>query len=113
MKFWISAIGGVLEAGRIAVVVADDPRHQRARLDAHGLVGDPAFVGVVTDLHVADQGEVLAERMADEAVVGQDAPQIRMPFEEYAVEIDLTSGGLSVPVKTRSRIRALCCSDNK
>ncbi len=43
---------------------------------------------VVAHLDVADQREVLAERMTDEAVVGQDAPQIRMAAEQDAEQIE-------------------------
>src|SRR6187397_1317533 len=57
-----------LQRGVVTVVVADHLRHQRARLDAHRLVHHALLVGVVTHLDVADQREVLAERMADEAV---------------------------------------------
>jgi hypothetical protein len=43
-----------------------------------GLVHHALLVGVVTHFDVADQREVLAERMADEAVVREDAAQIRV-----------------------------------
>src|SRR4029453_13332139 len=61
----------VLERRLVAVVLADDARHERARLDRHGLVHDAALRRVVSDLDVADQREVLAERMPDETVVGE------------------------------------------
>src|SRR6185312_13165816 len=37
---------------------------------------------------MARQREVLAERMADEAVVGEDAPQVRMPLEHDAEKVE-------------------------
>ena len=43
---------------------------------------------VVAHLDVADQRKVLAERMADEAVVGQHAAQIRVAAEQYAEQIE-------------------------
>src|SRR6188508_1017856 len=68
VKFWISGTAGILcvQVGLVARVVADDLRNERARLDADGLVDDAPFRRVVTHLDVADQREVLAERMADE-----------------------------------------------
>src|SRR3954464_14523158 len=65
-----------LQCRVVTVVGADHLRHQRARLDAHRLVDHALFVGVVTHLDVADQRKVLAERMADEAVVREDAAQV-------------------------------------
>ena len=76
------------EVGLVARVVANDLRHERARLDADGLVDDAALRGVVAHLDVADQRKILAERMADEAVVRQQAAQIRMAAEQDAVEIE-------------------------
>src|SRR5688572_389047 len=86
VKLRISAIGlrvlrHVAQRFLVAVVLADHFRDQRARLDAHGLVDHPSLLGVVAHLDVADQREILAERMADETVVGQDAPQIRVVLE--------------------------------
>ena len=108
--------------GSITVVIANGPRHEYARFDADRLVNDPPLLRVVTHLDVADQREILAERMTDEAVVGQYAAQIRMALEQNAEQVegfalvpvrpisrcrytDGTSGGFSAPVKTRSRRR--------
>src|SRR5690606_15896000 len=88
VKFWISGIARVLQLRLVASVVTDDLRHERSLHDAHRLVYDTALVGVVTHLDVADQREVFAERMADEAVVRQDPAQIRMALEENAEEIE-------------------------
>src|SRR5512139_3500990 len=90
VKFWISGTAGILcvQVGLVARVVADDLRHERARLNADGLVDDAALRGVVAHLDVADQREVLAERVADEAVVREQAPQVRMAAEQDPVEIE-------------------------
>ena len=72
----------------VAVVFADHARHERARLDAHRLIHDAALRRVVFHFDVADQREVLAERMTDEAVVGEDAAQIRMTLEQDAVQVE-------------------------
>src|SRR6185503_19075785 len=63
VKFWISGIALVLQIRLVAVVVANDLRHERARLDAHGLVHDATLFRVVAHLDVADQRKILAERM--------------------------------------------------
>src|SRR5262245_30000425 len=82
VKFWISGIALILQIGRVTRVVANDLGHQRARLDRHRLVNDAALHGVVPHLDVTDEREVLAERMADEAVVRQESAQIRVAAEE-------------------------------
>ena len=69
-------------------VVADDARHQRPRLDRHRLVDHAPLLRVVAHFDVADQREVLAERVPDETVVGQDAPQIRMAVEQDAEQVE-------------------------
>src|SRR6185312_14659659 len=69
-------------------VVADGARYQHARLDRHRLVDHPLLHGVVAHLDIADQREVLAERMPHESVVGEDAAQIRMPVEDDAVQVE-------------------------
>src|SRR5688572_7704980 len=58
----------ILERSLVTVVLADHARHERARLDGDRLVDDTALGWIVLHLDVADQREVLAERMADEAV---------------------------------------------
>src|ERR1044071_6787481 len=83
-----SADGNVLELLLVAVVFADDTRHQRARLDAHRLVHHTALGRVVLHLDVADQREVATERMADETVVGQQAAQIGVTLEQDAEQIE-------------------------
>src|SRR6188768_3407859 len=90
VKFWISGTAGILcvQVGLVPRVVADDLRHERTRLDADRLVHDAAFRGVVTHLDVADQRKVLAEWMADEPVVGEQATQIGMAAEQDSVKIE-------------------------
>ena len=69
------------------VVFADDARRDLARLDAHGLVDHAAQLGVVTHLDVTRQREILAEGVADEAVVGEDAAQVVVALEDDAVKV--------------------------
>src|SRR5262245_29228269 len=91
-KLRISATSGsrrrVFQRALVAVVLADHARHQRARLDADRLVDDAALHRVVLHFDVADQREILAERMPDEAVVGQQTPQIGMILEQDAVHVE-------------------------
>src|SRR5579871_6656125 len=82
----------------VAMVVADHARHERARLDRDRLVDDPTLVRVVAHLDVAGQREVLAERVPDEAVVGQDPPQVRVAAEQDAEQVE---GLALVPVRAR------------
>src|SRR5579863_1070939 len=77
----------VLEGRLIAVILADHPRHQRARLDRHRLVDYAALLGVVADLDITDQREVLAKRMADEAVIGQQPAQVRVAVKQDAKQV--------------------------
>src|SRR6187399_834780 len=91
VKLRISFIASLLlglQRRVVAVVVADDLRHQRALLDRDRLVHHALLGGVVAHLDVADQREVLAERMADEAVVGEDAAQIRVTGEKNAEQVE-------------------------
>src|SRR6185503_6752102 len=90
VKFWISGTAGILcvQVGLVARVVADDLRNERARLDADGFVDDAPFRRVVTHLDVADQREVLAERMADEAVVREQAAEVRVSAEQDTGEVE-------------------------
>ncbi len=67
---------------------ADDAGRDLARLDRHRLVHHAARLGVVAHLDVARQREILAEGMADEAVVGQDAAQVVMAIEHDAIEVE-------------------------
>src|SRR5690606_28322288 len=88
VKFWISGIAAILQVELITIVVANDLRDERARLDRDGLVNDAAFDRVVAHLDVADERKILAERMADEAVVREQPTQIGMTAEQDAVEIE-------------------------
>src|SRR5512139_3919217 len=78
----------VLQGRLVAVVLADHPRHERARLDRHRLVHDAALRLVVAHFDVADQREVLAERVPDEAVIGEDAAQVRVAAEQNAEQVE-------------------------
>ncbi len=54
----------------------------------HRLVDHPLQLVVVADLDVAGHREVLAQRMPVEAVIREQAPQVRVPFEEDAVHVE-------------------------
>ena len=77
------------------VFFADDARCDLARLNAHRLVDHALTLGVVAHFHMTRQREILAEGMADETVVGQDAAQVGMAFENDAIEV---KGFALVPV---------------
>jgi hypothetical protein len=62
--------------------------HQGTGLDADRLVDHTLLLRVVAHLDLPDQREVLAERVADEAVVGQDAAQVGMTVEQDAEEVE-------------------------
>ncbi len=72
------------------MVFTDDLRYEHTRLDGHGLVDDALLLRVVAHFHVAGEREVLAERMADEAVVREEMrrrsgwPRNRMPYRSNA-----------------------------
>src|SRR5262245_45687453 len=53
----------------------------------HGLVYDALLLFVVPDLDKAGQRKIFPQRMAAEAVIGQEAPQIGVAFEENAVKV--------------------------
>ena len=68
------------------------PRAQKIELaefliEPHRLVAHPLFLIVVAHLDEAGHREILAQRMAVEAVVGQDAPQVRMAVEQHAEQV--------------------------
>src|SRR6188472_685931 len=89
VKFWISGIAArILQVFLVAVVAADHLRHERPRLYAHWLIDDAALHGVVAHLDVPYQREILAERMADEAVVREEPAQIRVTPEQDAVKVE-------------------------
>src|SRR5690606_12724791 len=69
-------------------VFAYDTRGDFAGIDGDRLVDDAALFGVVAHFDGARQGEVFAERMADETVVGQDAAQVGVAFEDNAEQVE-------------------------
>src|SRR5579862_586871 len=71
----------------VAIVVPDDARNQGARINRDRLVDDALQFSVIAHLDVADQRKILAERVADESIVGEQAPQIRMASEQDAVQV--------------------------
>src|SRR5690606_25052904 len=69
--------------------------------EVDGLVDDAFGFVVVTDLDETGEREILAQRMALEAGVGEDATQVRVSGEEHAVKIvDLAL----VPVVRREHV---------
>src|SRR3990167_2408740 len=69
------------------VVLANHAWRNLTRLDRDGLVNHAFLLRVVTHFHVARDREILAERMAHEAVVGQDTAQIVMAFKDDAKQV--------------------------
>src|SRR6185369_10924014 len=69
-------------------LLTDNARYQHARFNGYRLVDHALLVFVVAHLDLADEREVLAERMPDEAVVGQDAAQVRMTFEDDTEKVE-------------------------
>src|SRR5262245_43073908 len=84
VKFWNSGNAARLRRPRLAFL-ADHLRDRDARLDADRLLHHAAARRVVPHLDVAGKREVLAERVADEAVVREDAPQVGMAAEQDSV----------------------------
>jgi hypothetical protein len=70
------------------VLLAHDARRDFTRVDGHRLVDDALLLRVVAHLDMAGEREVLAERMADEAVVGEDAAQVRVAVEDDAEQVE-------------------------
>jgi hypothetical protein len=96
-----AGVSAVPPRGAAVVVFADDARRDLARLDRHRLVDHALLLGVVAHLDVARHREVLAQRMADEAVVGQDAAQVDMALEDDAEHVE----GLALePVGRRPQV---------
>ena len=70
------------------MVVTNHFRHEHSRHDADGLIDDTLLLGVVLHFHVAAEWEVLAERMPDETVVGQDAAQVGVTAEQNPEQVE-------------------------
>src|SRR5688572_20432531 len=77
VKLRISAIAAILYRRVIAWIIADHARHQRALGDLDRFIDDAPLFIVVAHFDIAHQREVLAKRVADEPVVGEDAAQVR------------------------------------
>src|SRR5271167_2646140 len=56
-------------------------------IEPHRLVTDALLLIVVANLDETGHREVLAQRMAVEAVVGEKAPRVRMAIEQHAEEV--------------------------
>src|SRR6185436_6560819 len=94
VKLWNSGIA----ARPRRALLPDHLRHRHARHDADRLVDDAAARRVVADFHVTGEREVLTEQVADEVVVREDPPQVRVAAEQDSVEI---KGLALVPVGRR------------
>src|SRR5574343_731488 len=79
-------------------VFAHDARGILARLDGDRLIDHSRLIGVVTHFNVTGNREILAERVADETIIGQDSTQIVVTNEGNTVEIE---GFALEPVSTR------------
>src|SRR5437773_2544784 len=69
------------------MIMADDLGHQYTRYDAHGLIHHALLFRVVLHFNIADEREVLAERMANEPVVREDAAQVRMTAKQNTEQV--------------------------
>ena len=70
------------------MIIANHARHQGARLDAHGLVNHSPLLRVITHFDIADQREILTERMTDKTIIGENATQIGMTGEDDAEQVE-------------------------
>ena len=70
------------------MVLAGHPRYQHPGFDRDRFVDHALPLRVVTHFDVTDQRKILAERMADKAVIGQDATQVRVPAEQDAEQVE-------------------------
>ena len=64
-----------------------DARGYFARLYGHRLINDALLYLVIAHFYMAGQGHVLAERIADKAIVGKDAAQIGMAGKDDAIQV--------------------------
>src|SRR5262245_39898032 len=97
VKLWNSVTAARPRRAGFALL-ADHFGHGHPRLDADGLVHDPATRGVVAHLHPAGERKVLAEWMADETVIREDPPQVGVAPKQDAVEVE---GLALVPIRRR------------
>lgn len=91
----VLALADLLPRARAALEVAE-------RLSQLEWLGDDALLLlVVPDLSVAGQGEVLAQRVALEAVIGHDAAEVRVAGEEDTEKIvDFALVPIGTPVES-------------
>src|ERR1700730_11660155 len=73
-------------------IIGPLPRRQEIEfaeflIETDGFVEHPLLLVVVTHLKEAGEREILAQRMAFEAVIRQQPPHVRMAGEDHAVEI--------------------------
>ena len=75
-----------------ARIIGAFPRREEIELaeflvEADGLVDHPLLLVVVAHLDEAGEREILAQRMAVEAVIGQQPPHVGMAGEDHAIEV--------------------------
>src|SRR5574343_223056 len=68
-------------------IFAHDARGVFARFDGHRLVDHASLIRVITHFDMTGDREILAERMSNEAVVGQDATQVVVTDEGNTEQI--------------------------
>src|SRR6185295_3390220 len=67
------------------------PHHSRyslTRFNGDWLIDHALLFGVVADFNKPGERKILAKRMADKAIVGQDASQIGMPGEHDSEQVE-------------------------
>src|SRR5574343_1745960 len=69
-------------------IFAHDARGILPRLDGPGLVNHTRLIRVVAHLDITRDGEVLAERMTNKAVVSQNATQVVVTNESNTIKVE-------------------------
>src|SRR5262249_50676495 len=85
-----ASLPGLFVAGQ--AVLGSFPGREKIEIpellrEPHRIVDHPFELVVPAHLDKARQRKILAQRMSFEAVVGEQAPQIRMSREQHAIEI--------------------------
>ncbi len=123
-RFWLGhgRFARLLVAGqRRALPGAQEVELPEFLAQPHRLVAHALLLVVVAHLDEAGHREVLAQRMALEAIVGQDAAQVRVPVEQHAEKVvglalvpvgagkhgQALATGVASSVATLTRIRAV------
>src|ERR1700728_4831256 len=92
-RFWsvtaysLLPLGLLIPGQRRAFPRAQEIEPAEFLIESHGLVTHPLFSVVVADLDKTGHRKVLAQRVAFEAVIGQNAPQVRMAIKQHAEQV--------------------------